>query len=175
MAQTIAPFSEKTFDWHCRDGGIYQCDPKPIVSGTDFEKKNANVPLMSFPKSSGIYEDNTSHPANCIFVRIEEPVEVWKKTITQEGLRAMTRLIIPVGATVYVGLDNKRRADAAFVAESYIQDKLKPVDLTYSPYNRDFSYQVGNFVCPHNGYALTYNTCASGIHFFCNKSDAEIY
>lgn len=42
-----------------------------------------------------------------------------------------------------------------------------------SCHDRSFKYRVGETVYPTNGFALTDETCDSGIHFYMRKRDAE--
>ena len=94
----------------------------------------------------------------------------WKKLLG--GLIA--KLQIPESAKRSHAFGRKCRASEALVLE--IWNKDKQVDCGFSTHDQHFKYEVGKIVMPKEPFSDDWqNECASGIHFFITRLEAENY
>ena len=72
--------------------------------------------------------------------------------------------------------NKKGRVRAAKVISITSMDTGEPAESGYSSYNPEFKYTVGKTVTPYSDFDEDEtDTCASGIHCFLDKKDAEKY
>ena len=94
----------------------------------------------------------------------------WKKL--RGGLIA--KLQIPEDAKRSHAFGRKCRASEVLVLE--IWDKEKQVNYGFSTHETTFKYEVGKTVTPREPFSDDWqNECASGIHFFITRIEAENY
>ena len=94
----------------------------------------------------------------------------WKKL--RGGL--ITKLQIPEDAKRSHAFGRKCRASEVLVLE--IWDKEKQVNYGFSTHETTFKYEVGKTVTPREPFSDDWqNECASGIHFFITRIEAENY
>ena len=101
-------------------------------------------------------------------IKLTENIIGWKKCRDDDGDYVIVKLEIPRGAIVFSINNHKCRTDKAKVLEIIGKDRA------FSDFNNN-SYYVGDvievfdFNCEYN------EECASGIHFFRTREDAEEY
>jgi hypothetical protein len=105
---------------------------------------------------------------------------------------AIVQLILPKGTIICKARNfnvfcKKLRADQAYVGviipitkthvfKSEYATISKKLVYFNSLYDRSFRYRVGDLVKPRWGLSTNiYNSCDSGIHFFCTLKEAEAY
>jgi hypothetical protein len=98
---------------------------------------------------------------------VTEPrgIRVWKKVWTNydNGMFSVISLLLPCGAQFLVHSNHKKaRADIAIAEGNGNSD-----------HQWDFKYKAGEFVIPVNDFEVSDRLCASGIHFYFDKIDAE--
>jgi uncharacterized protein YjbI with pentapeptide repeats len=94
----------------------------------------------------------------------------WKKC--RDG--AIVKLLIPATAKRSHAFCRKCRAESAKVLE--ITKGGKPQDSAFSSHDSSFLYEVGETVAPKEPFSTDWQSeCASGIHFFITKLEAENY
>lgn len=100
----------------------------------------------------------------------------WKKVRTGTGCSGIVKLLIPADAKrVSSSVSNKCRCDKAIVLEIKTLSG-EDMKIAYSFHNSAFKYIVGNTVTPEFEFDDdVFKECASGIHFFIDKRDAERY
>ncbi len=89
-------------------------------------------------------------------------------------MNKIAKLLIPGCAKRSHAFGRKCRASEAFVVAIF--DGEKEVNNGYSTYNSSFEYVVGQTVKPKEAFSEDWqNECASGIHFFITRIEAENY
>ena len=82
----------------------------------------------------------------------------------------LCKLLIPDGAKRFNAAGRKCRAERATVLE------LEGAEVGYSGHDITFEYRVGRIVTPREPFDEDrWNECASGIHFFITREEAEAY
>ena len=95
----------------------------------------------------------------------------WKKC--SDG--NVAKLLIPAYAKRTSATGRKCRASEAVVLALYDRDGNE-ISEAYSMYDSDFVYRVGETVKPSKPFDENrWNECASGIHFFVTREEAERY
>lgn len=109
-------------------------------------------------------------------------IEVYKKAFAwRRGLkeRAIVKLEIPKGALIIVGDEfvstGKLRTNRAKVINVTSIPGKTNYERAFSSHNTCFEYIPGEIIVPERKFSPHYVTCASGIHFFVNHSDAVAY
>ncbi|GAA4391517.1 pentapeptide repeat-containing protein [Tsukamurella soli] len=96
-------------------------------------------------------------------------VEGWKKALDNR----IVHLRIPKDAARSNATGRKCRASKAKVLAIFNADG-SPAEEAFSRHDPRFRYEVGKTVKPDNGFdADRWNECASGIHFFVTRAEAE--
>ena len=99
------------------------------------------------------------------------PLHGWKKCRDE----AIVKLLIPDGAMRSHGAGRKCRASEAVVLAIYNSDG-EPIGETFSAHDPSFVYRVGETVTPREPWCEDrWRECASGIHFFITREEAEAY
>ena len=120
---------------------------------------------------TSILNENTS------FFALQCPEEgeftAWKKCINN----TIVKLLITKDAKRSSATTRKCRASKAKVIAIYTQGKeLKETVSTYSTYDKDFIYTIGEIVEPKNWYEDDrWTECGGWIHFFITRKEAEQY
>lgn len=97
---------------------------------------------------------------------LDRPVTGYKKS--REG--DIVTLEIPKGAVVFSINNNKCRTNMAKVTDTDGKPELSSI------FDKEFKYRVGDEIAPVGEFDLMYNIeCASGIHFFLTREEAERY
>ena len=100
----------------------------------------------------------------------------WKKAYSYCGEAYLVKLLIPEDARRSSATGRKCRADKA---EVLAIEPIEPVpvidDKVHSRYDRDFYYQVGQYITIPDFDTDRFNECAPGIHFFINRQEAIDY
>lgn len=104
---------------------------------------------------------------------------VWKKARLANNRPVIVKLGIPFLTQIYLGQEyghNKCRASQAEVLsiETVKSKKALPNGTIAFGY-RQFPYEVGNLVKPGAKFDIKPVCCASGIHFFLTRKEAERY
>lgn len=103
--------------------------------------------------------------------------------------RETTNLRVPCIVTLHVpahaerqmhnaesGNKKCRASEAVVMAMESLKGEPVPLDrCIYSQHDRRFIYKVGSTVKPERPYERSLSICASGIHFFMRRKDAEKY
>lgn len=93
--------------------------------------------------------------------------------------RAIVKLEIPKGALIVVGDEfvkyGKLRTNRAEVISITSISGKTNYERAFSSHNNNFEYTPGTIIVPELKFDPCYATCASGIHFFVNRSDAVAY
>lgn len=96
----------------------------------------------------------------------EGDITGWKKCRD----KVIVKLLIPSDAKRSNGTGRKCRAEYAEVVEIY------GAEVAYSHHNPDFAYRAGETVWPQYGFDEDrWNECASGIHFYITREEAEAH
>ena len=94
----------------------------------------------------------------------------WKKARTEEGKEVIVELLIPKRAKRSHAFGRKCRASYAKVLKIYGAKKA------HADYDSTFIYQPGKIVRPRKPFCENWmEECASGIHFFITKIEAESF
>ena len=108
------------------------------------------------------------------FFAIQCPEEgsftAWKKCKDS----TIVKLLIPEDAKRSSATSRKCRASKAVVLSIY-NKKNEEILETHSNYDESFIYKVGETVSVNNFDDNRWNECASGIHFFITRKEAEQY
>ena len=129
------------------------------LQGADFQDAN----LQGAYNLVGLYLPTTC-PSDGEFT-------AWKKC--HDGVIA--KLLIPADAKRTSATGRKCRASEATVLALYDRDGNK-ITKARSDYDNDFVYRVGKTVKPKEPFDENrWNECASGIHFFVTREEAERY
>lgn len=111
---------------------------------------------------------------------------VWKRAIgapsnpySYNRLEVVVKMLLPKGASYHRDSFSKKcRASRAKVLVFYqvrscdeILSNIKVVSCNDST----FQYKIGEVVKPKRRFSKLHETCASGIHFFSKRSEAEDY
>ncbi len=97
---------------------------------------------------------------------LDHPIKGYKRS----GEGDIVTLEIPAGAIVFSINNGKCRTNIAKVVDTVGKPELTSI------FDREFKYRVGDEITPKNGFDLAYNVeCASGIHFFLTREEAEAY
>jgi hypothetical protein len=92
----------------------------------------------------------------------------WKKCLDGK----IVKLRIPEGARRSHAFGRKCRAEYAEVLE--ITKGSRKLKTAISTYDKDFTYKVGEVVCPKQNFDEDWrDECSSGIHFYITKLEAE--
>lgn len=104
-------------------------------------------------------------------------VYFYKKELALYRQQGIAVLKIPVGAKIICGDDKnfKLRASIAKVLDVWALSGDKITCLAFSSHDNSFKYPVGKIVKPDGGFDERYITCGSGIHFFLDRREAEVY
>ena len=106
---------------------------------------------------------------------LKEDMKGFKKCYGFESLHYIVELIIPKGAIVFSINNGKCRTNKVEVVAIKNMDNGNACKSAFSSYNTTFTYfegqkiEIDNFDCRYN------IECASGIHFFRTKEEAEKY
>ena len=129
------------------------------------------------------YESNT-------FIQTLYPIRVYKQTQTiggkpctrngssggltggLTGESVITELIIPPNTTIFFGENGKCRSNKAFVVKNTMCHTDHPIQTAYSLFEDTFFYEEGQNVYPGH-FSISFKTCGSGIHFYCEKDEAK--
>lgn len=97
---------------------------------------------------------------------LDRPVTGYKKSMEGD----IVTLEIPAGAIVFSVNNRKCRTNRAKVVDTNGKPELSSI------FDRGFKYRVGDEIVPKGEFDLMYNAeCASGIHFFLTREEAERY
>lgn len=108
--------------------------------------------------------------AELLIVPTDGDVIGWKKARSYRGEDVIVKLRIPAGAKRGNATGRKCRAEYAEVLE------IIGADVAYSTWDFDFAYRAGETVRPEWPYDENrWHECASGIHFFITREEAECY
>ena len=100
---------------------------------------------------------------------VNEKIYGYKKAIDKDGNRVLVKLEIAKGAMVFSINNYKCRTNKCKVLE------IENSDYAYSNHDKDFEYKKGKEI-EIKDFNLMYNIeCASGIHFFRTREEAEDY
>jgi hypothetical protein len=121
--------------------------------------------------------------SNTGFYRVKRDFIAFKKVCHRVRCLSVALLLIPKGAHVYL-TTYKCRASMAYVcgirrcAGAY--DALGHLKVSHyktaeSQFDSRFKYRVGECVVPDLTFSYEMEECESGIHFFCDERDAELY
>ena len=106
--------------------------------------------------------------ARCSFLP-DGDIVGWKKL--ENGI---AKLLIPSSARRSHAASRKCRASEAFVTQLFLSDNIYPYGI--SQYDRTFLYKEGETVFPKEPFCEDrWDECASGIHFFITREEAEEY
>lgn len=89
------------------------------------------------------------------------------------GKHVVATLKVPTWADRRIAISGKVR-----VSEAYVSEFSRPVRFPYtarSMFDRHYKYTVGMTAVPDDDFDLSSDVCASGIHGFLTKSEAENY
>jgi len=113
-------------------------------------------------------------------VELLEPVRVYKKTY-MNGTPYVTALYIPEGTCIHCPvwyrtllIGDKCRAEYAIVISSYNKRYKSYTTISRNCIGRFTPYFKNDFVFPDR-FDKSLDICASGIHFFFSKEEAEEY
>lgn len=148
--------------------------------------------VLKFLSNSGV--DKKRKPSSSFYgteealsVTLRRNIVGYKKVKTGTALfssTAIVKLLIPAGAKVICGeakdgkffttVQVKLRTNLAKVM--YIQDTVTKKKMKFGYASHDnYKYTAGSIVKPTNYFNSTFRTCASGIHFFLTKEEAQSY
>lgn len=85
----------------------------------------------------------------------------------------IAKLTVPTWADRRISKSGKVR-----VSEAYVSEFSRPVRFPYtarSIFDRDYKYTVGKTAVPNDDFDLSSDACASGIHGFLTRSEADSY
>lgn len=88
--------------------------------------------------------------------------------------KIIAEILVPDESKRYIGLSSQK----VRVSEAYVSEFSRPVRFPYtarSVFDRNFVYKVGTTAVPDDDFDLSSDACASGIHGFLTKSEAENY
>ena len=128
------------------------------------------------------------HPGSGVFLKVKKPLHVFKKVIYVEKLIgqnftfAIVNLIIPVDSMIYMddacfssySSARKMRASHAVVHSIVSMLTGEAVPQGQSHYDPCFKYKPDSAIEIKN-FSMEDETCAEGIHFFMNITDALEY
>ena len=133
------------------------------LSGADLRSANLSGANLSGAK-------NAELPIAMTCILPDGDLIGWKKC--RDG--AIVKLLIPATAKRSHAFCRKCRAESAKVLE--ITKGGKPQDSAFSSHDSSFVYEVGETVAPKEPFSTDWQSeCASGIHFFITKLEAENY
>lgn len=108
-------------------------------------------------------------------------IRVYKK-IVSDGMYSIAVLNIPMYMGTFIHLSSRKcRASQAYVERIESVKKSKKTgeyrQLTRgkSIWDREFTYTVGEWIEPKKKFSTVADDCASGIHFFLTRREAENY
>lgn len=107
-------------------------------------------------------------------------LRVYKK-INVDGKRAIAVLQVPMAMGTFIHMSNSKcRTTEAFVERIESVKKNKKGKYTQylegtSQFDWAFRYCVGKYVKPRKKFSHNRDDCASGIHFFFTRKEAEKY
>jgi len=94
----------------------------------------------------------------------------WKSARKADGDNVLVKLLIPADAARSNATGRKCRAARAVVLE------IVGAEIAFSRHDARFVYRVGETVEPYNTFDPDrWSECASGIHFFLTREEAEAY
>jgi hypothetical protein len=114
------------------------------------------------------------------FARADRDTIVYKGVYSHDpedpywnSVKCTAKLLIKKGTRVYL-TNTKCRAECATVLEiTKVKSKSRFI-IARSTYTQIFKYHVGKEVIP-DGFSLSYEKCAKGIHFFRTLQEARKY
>ena len=166
-----ATLSHITFEGPCcfRDTVLEKCN----ISRLDAEfMENANF------ETAGICA-NTINADKFMVCPEDGSFTGWKRVVTSKNEPLIAKLEIPANAQRSSANGRKCRASEAKVIAIYYlhTDKAYPKNrYAYSIYRQGFKYKVGETVtCEKEFDTNRWEECASGIHFFMTRREAENY
>ncbi len=148
-----------------------------VKNGANLSRANLSVANLSGANLSGanLYGADLSRADNAELTiartRIlnEGDLIVYKK-VYFEGCKTIAKLLIPKEAKRSSAFGRKCRAEYADVLE------IEGSATAYSEHDNTFTYEVGKRVVPKLPFDENWQEeCASGIHFFITKIEAENY
>ena len=103
----------------------------------------------------------------------------WQPNVPYATSNLIINLLIPKGATIYVGNINqlsgrKLRTNSAYV-HSICEPNGNQLLSGISYHDRSFKYYPGRIVIPRNGFNMNDSSCSPGIHFFMDLYSALVY
>ena len=99
----------------------------------------------------------------------------WKKASTQSGQQVIIQLEIPEEAKRLSSTGRKCRCDKAKVLSIKSINGSEEFETAISVYDHNFVYKTGEVVSVDNFDEDRWNECSTGINFFINRSEAEVY
>lgn len=125
-------------------------------------------------KLSGAKLDGVIYDENTAFFALQCPEEGsfvgWKKCLND----TIVKLLIPEDAKRSSATTRKCRCDKARVLEIW-DENGEPIQEARSGRSPDFVYRVGEMVCVPDFDEDRWKECATGIHFFVTRREAELY
>jgi len=95
---------------------------------------------------------------------------VYKKVHLLDGKKTIAKLLIPKEAKRSSAFGRKCRSEYADVME------IENGTIAYSEFDKSFIYEVGKRITPREPFNDNWQEeCASGIHFFITKIEAQNY
>lgn len=128
----------------------------------DLERTNLEYAILN----SAILDKEEEYRRGVV---LTESIRGWKKCADDSHVEVMVELEIPKWSVVFCINGNKCRTNRARVLS------ISRGDVAHSTYDFSFTYEVGQEIVIDD-FDMSYNVeCASGIHFFKDREDAENY
>ena len=122
---------------------------------------------------------NYDYATALIVVAPEGSIIGWKMARNKNYEKIIVKLRIPEDAKRSNATGRKCRAEYAEVLAAYPVGKKRALaknTVIHSDYDRDFTYKVGQIIKPVEEFNTDrWEECASGIHFFITRVEAENY
>ena len=122
---------------------------------------------------------NSDYATALIVVAPEGSIIGWKMARNEDDEKIIVKLCIPEDAKRSNATGRKCRAEYAEVLGAYPVGKKRALaknTVIHSDYDSNFTYKVGETIKPSKEFnADRWEECASGIHFFITRLEAENY